>query len=353
MTTVSVVVATYNGAEYIEEQLCSIFSQSANISEIIVVDDCSTDNTLDVVRGLKDDRLLVKENSVNLGYIKNFERALSLASSDWVALCDQDDIWVSHKIESQLEFVSELNCDAVFSDALLVSFSGEELGATLSDVYIPKEFSSDGAIDFRSFYLANCVTGCTLMIRRKMLEKAIPFPSSVPHDWWLAYVAAAGNGVAYQSQCLVKYRQHEKNAIGAAVSQRKFSFDFLVRTLKRLNPWTLVRKKRVWHYGIKNRLEVMAEYEKKTKGSVTSELAGLDKWILEKINGQVSLESRQIFSADNQNSPIFSIARKRGFVRKKGLMKRFATIYSMRAYERAIILIYGLAFSLIALPVIF
>lgn len=97
---ITVAMATYNGQSYIRQQLNSILNQTYQELEIIIVDDCSSDNTLELITSFKDERITVLSNDYNMGVAKSFERAIENSSGDYIALCDQDDIWVANKLET-------------------------------------------------------------------------------------------------------------------------------------------------------------------------------------------------------------------------------------------------------------
>lgn len=116
---ISVCIATYNGEKYIKEQLLSILPQLGKKDEVIISDDHSTDNTLDIVKGLNDNRIKIVMNNREKGYTSNFENALSYAIGDYIFLSDQDDIWMSNKVDYCIAELKEY--DLVVSDAILIN----------------------------------------------------------------------------------------------------------------------------------------------------------------------------------------------------------------------------------------
>ena len=109
----SICLATYNGVQFVVRQLDTVIKQLQDIDEIIVVDDCSTDDTVQFIQHTYGDRVKVFVNEQNMGAIKNFEKAISLATGDIIFLCDQDDIWEDHKVETVLNVFDEQNADFV------------------------------------------------------------------------------------------------------------------------------------------------------------------------------------------------------------------------------------------------
>ena len=112
---ISVAMTTYNGEKYLKEQIDSILSQSEKDIELIICDDCSTDNTNKILSDYteKDKRVHVYKNELNLGYVKNFEKAISLCSGDYIALSDQDDIWLPEHLSVLLKHLKNTNCSLV------------------------------------------------------------------------------------------------------------------------------------------------------------------------------------------------------------------------------------------------
>jgi glycosyltransferase involved in cell wall biosynthesis len=208
---VSIAIATYNGEKYLCEQLDSIKNQTYSDLEIIICDDGSTDTTWSILQNYAhaDSRIKIFRNERNLGLVKNFEKAISLCTGDFIALSDQDDIWLPEKIKTLLYTIK--SCDLIHSDASLIDENNTVFEKSFSS-YSNKNHSND----FLGYLFGNNVTGCTALFRRSLLEGHLPFPEEVHvHDWWIAILAAKNNGVTYLHQPLIHYRQHNNNQIGA------------------------------------------------------------------------------------------------------------------------------------------
>lgn len=218
---VSVALAAYNGERFIAEQLRSILAQSVPVDEIIVADDGSRDATLEVVHAELTDftgRVMVLEpQAKSLGVAQNFARALAACTGEFIALCDQDDVWHVDKIARLLDGLGDGLL--VFSDARLV----DDAGAPFDES--PTLFDGLGLTDWERARIAqgdawavllrrNVVTGATALLRRELLELAGVFPNSWVHDEWLAVVAAACGGVRLVAEPTIDYRQHSANQIG-------------------------------------------------------------------------------------------------------------------------------------------
>lgn len=216
---VSVVLCSYNGEKYIEEQLKSIVNQSVKPDEIIVCDDRSTDNTVAIVNKVLSQSSIdykIKINERNMGVIKNFEHAIELATGDIIFLSDQDDVWHYKKIETiKREFEKDESCIMVFTDAELVDKERKKLGVNLWRTvhFSEKMLSDNNLIDI----LLNrpIVTGATMAFRKELFEKIRPFPEWCLHDEWIAINASVYGSVKAIEFSLIEYRQHESNLVGA------------------------------------------------------------------------------------------------------------------------------------------
>ncbi len=248
--TISVVLCTHNGARFIEEQLSSILAQERLPSEIVISDDASSDGTLDVVETFlagarvahPEIRFHVVKNLAPLGVVRNFEAALRLATGSFIALCDQDDVWLPSKLRvlaARLE--NDPSLALLHSDARLVGEHGDPLGLSLFDALrisrsiLRQERKSGG---FPQLMKRNIVTGATVLFRRSLLDVAGDFPRSWVHDEWLAAVGAATTAIDYEAAELIDYRQHSQNQIGA--QQLNFSARF-----ERLRAGRTVRNERL------------------------------------------------------------------------------------------------------------
>lgn len=223
---VSVAMATYQGAPYLEAQLRSIISQTHPVDEIVVADDGSGDNTLDLAREIlagSDARVVILEGEPRrLGVAANFERALHACTGEVVVLADQDDVWVPNRVERLLaEFAADDGCVLVASDARLVDSAGLPIGGTLFGALPVRStelaaLASPGAFDL--LLRRNLLTGATMAVRPALLRSALPIPAPWIHDEWLAIAAAATGRIRVLSDPLIDYRQHGSNQIGVSAS---------------------------------------------------------------------------------------------------------------------------------------
>lgn len=208
---ISIAMATFNGEKYLRDQLQSIYNQTYNKIEVIVCDDLSTDKTVEILEEFANTYGLVYQiNDSHLGLVKNFEKALSLARGDYIALSDQDDIWYPNKLELLINNIG--SCSMIFSAVQVI----DENGNPHNNPIIVSEYSRDHTekVNFSDFIETAWVLGCTGLIEKSLLEKTLPFPNGVMfHDWWLTMAAIKmGNGIKYIHKPTIKYRQHGDNA---------------------------------------------------------------------------------------------------------------------------------------------
>ena len=201
---ISVCLATYNGAQHIREQLDSILPQLGRDDEVIVSDDLSIDETLEIITSYGDARVKILPTKSRLGPVANFQRALTAAIGDIVFLSDQDDIWEPNKVATSLRVLE--SCDLVVSDCVIIDANNE----VISDSFFARRNSGPGLLKnlFKNTYL-----GCCMAFRSEVLDTALPFPPSVNmHDEWIGLVAQALFRVKYTDDKLIRYRRHNSNA---------------------------------------------------------------------------------------------------------------------------------------------
>ena len=209
---ISVVMATYNGARYIKEQLDSILYQSVQSDEVIIRDDCSTDNTVEIVKSFIEENGLnhwrLETNTKNIGWKANFHTLLTETKGDIIFLCDQDDIWLEDKVKKLTEVLVE-NRDIELIASEFTVFSkkkpvrkkaGKE---TLERLTMKPSF-------FHLHY-----PGAVYVIRRNLVDELEPYwDETMPHDAQLWVLSTIRHSVAIYHQPLILYRRHENTATG-------------------------------------------------------------------------------------------------------------------------------------------
>ena len=207
---ISVVMCTYNGALYLKEQLDSIMNQTYPAWEVIIFDDCSTDDTSAIIQSFAQRYPSIKfrENTHRMGVQANFAAVISEAKGDYIACCDQDDVWMPFKLERLLEVVGNNKDVLVCSDAYLIDNKGQVMSNSFFKEYGFKTNLSLGEYILKD----NNVTGCTMMFASSLKEKLYPFPMHYYyHDRWLGIVASVYGKIIFCEDKLIGYRQHETN----------------------------------------------------------------------------------------------------------------------------------------------
>lgn len=265
---VEILMATYNGAQYVGEQIDSILNQTYSHWRLLVNDDGSSDGTVGIVKAYaeKDERiqLLSLENKRH-DAAGNFLALLAVSSAPYVMFCDQDDVWRSNKVEMELRAVQLLEKEdgrdvpaLVFTDSRIVDEELRPLGSS---------FASMMAFDAKVVGLAqlmvdNVAQGCTMMLNAALVREALsaPFdPLFLMHDYWAIVLAAACGKIRFLSDMTLEYRQHGNNVYGANCIERT-TLDGLLHVLR--NPSVL----RGW-------LRKLSHEEKKFQGRARALLA--------------------------------------------------------------------------------
>ena len=227
--SISVALCTHNGSRFIAEQVRSICLQSLPPTEIVLSDDASTDDGIEVARatlaaclrerpGLAIDFRVIR-NVPALRVTKNFEQAARACTGDLIALSDQDDVWHPDRLARMVApFDQRPDLLLLHTDARLVDGALKDLGQSLFHALEVQPFELawiHGGRAFDVFLRRNLVTGATTLFRRALLEQALDFPKEWLHDEWLGIVASAIGRVDVLEEALIDYRQHESNQIGA------------------------------------------------------------------------------------------------------------------------------------------
>lgn len=214
---VSIAMATYNGAQYLREQLDSLAAQTRPPDELVVTDDGSTDSTLEILADFAKSApfpVRLFENPINLGYNKNFEKAAKLCTGDIVFFCDQDDVWLPQKIDTVVnEFCRSKDIMVVMNDANVTD-----------SLLNPKGFTQFYNIRLSGLTLEYFNTGCCSAHRKCWQELALPLPDEAPYfDMWINLFAKDCGLALFIPRPLQLYRRHGENASDYILSEKKGS----------------------------------------------------------------------------------------------------------------------------------
>lgn len=216
MRNISIALTTYNGSRYIKKLLESIFLQKMDFQELIICDDNSTDGTIKILQEYAnlDIRVKLHLNSSNLGFKKNFEKAIGLCSGDYIALCDQDDIWLPNHLDTLYNGIGDAMLACGVSE--IIDAEGIRQNITLHKIKNYNKIDNDKASIFRFIsYYQNPFQGASMLLRRDFLEKVLPIPSEVKyHDVWFAINACLLNSFVFIDEPVTLYRLHNDNASG-------------------------------------------------------------------------------------------------------------------------------------------
>lgn len=203
---ISIAICTYNGSLYIKKQIDSILNQTYKNIEIVVVDDDSTDNTYQILNEYAAlySQIKLTKNNENLGFNKNFEKAISLCTGSYIAISDQDDIWIFEKLQVLYDSIKDYGL--IYSNSKLIDSDGNDLNRLLEKRNLYK------GNDSRFFILGNIASGHTMLIKREMLSVFLPIPENVVYDWWFALVAANYGQLNSVNEVLTFHRRHGNNA---------------------------------------------------------------------------------------------------------------------------------------------
>lgn len=229
MRKIGVAMCTFNGEKYLKEQLDSILNQTVKVDEIVVCDDKSTDKTLEILEeySIKYPTVFkIFKNEITLRSVKNFEKAISLTTSDYIFLSDQDDFWKGNKVEKTLSFFdSNPDLDAVFSNANFIDENSKILGNNLwNSIYFNSDLVGYNELFKYIVLKRNVVTGAAFCFKKQVKDYVLPFPviPQFHHDHWMAFLVSQKNKLGFIIEELISYRLHDKQQVGSSLKESKF-----------------------------------------------------------------------------------------------------------------------------------
>ncbi len=220
---IDIVLATYNGHRFLPELMKSLLEQKEANTRILIRDDCSIDSTCDLLKEYAEEfpnRLSLQSSMrPGEGASANFGRLLLSTDASYILLCDQDDVWDLDKVNISLQCIQNLEAEFGKDMPILVHTDLRVVDRNLtiiSESFFQFQNLDKHAKSFKELLVQNMVTGCTVIVNRALLSKALPVPvDAIMHDWWLALVAAAFGKIGFIDRATISYRQHSNNTVGA------------------------------------------------------------------------------------------------------------------------------------------
>lgn len=223
---ISVALATYNSKKYVKEQLDSIRTQSVAVDEVVIVDDCSIDGTIEYVERYINEYKLhgwkIIQHTVNKGFIRTFTDAISATSGDIIILCDHDDIWLNNKVEVIKNTFDE------HSEVLALATSFKKIDGDGNEISVRQKknhannnlirrsviYNGLNKMTLKDVAVYNISPGCTCAIRSIIKDEYLLEEHEIPHDWKVNIIAACMGGLYYLDQPTTLYRIYGANTIG-------------------------------------------------------------------------------------------------------------------------------------------
>lgn len=221
---IDILMATYNGMPYLREQIESIIGQTYADWNLLISDDCSSDETVAVIEEYvqRDSRIKLVSSESRYGCAKsNFINLVKYSSAEYAMFCDQDDVWLPNKIELTIGCMHELEKSHERAAALLVftdMFVVDENLSVIADSFEALSNIDPERVLFRQLLAQSVGAGCTMMINRVLiglLNESSDVENMIMHDWWASLIAACFGSIGHVAVSTSLYRQHSDNSVGA------------------------------------------------------------------------------------------------------------------------------------------
>jgi len=214
---ISVCIPTYNGEKYLKKQLDSILAQLGQADEVVISDDSSIDNTINIIKSYSDRRIRLFENNSFKSPTFNLENALLKARGDYIFLADQDDIWMANKVETCLERI--VGYDVLVSDCTIIDENDAQLQSSFYEINHSKK-------GFANNFIKNSYLGCCMLLNRSILDYVLPFPKGIAmHDIWIGLNVEFVGKSKFTAEKLIMYRRHGEN-MSPTAGKSNFSISF-------------------------------------------------------------------------------------------------------------------------------
>lgn len=220
---ISIILATYNSAPYLNETIDSILRQDCSDWRLMISDGGSTDSTLEIIEQYTQkhpDKITMLSAEKSLFVCENFSVLLDKSSSDYVMFCDHDDIWLPSKISKTRAAMKRAEQQYGNQTPLLVFTDTQVVDKnlnTLSNSNLKYQNLDPKRLDLNQLLLQNVPSGCTMMMNRRLVDLSKPIPpQAVMHDHWVSLVATAFGKIIFIDKPTMLYRQHDSNYYGAS-----------------------------------------------------------------------------------------------------------------------------------------
>lgn len=234
-----ILLSTYNGSQYLPELLASLEVQSNQNWKLLVRDDGSTDKTIQIIESFQlhypNKIRLIRDHGANLGCSKSFMKLLEYADSEYIMFCDQDDVWLSDKIEKSLAKIQELEYYYDSDTPLLVftdmKIADRDLNIIHDSFWHYQRLDSDITKDWKKLLAQNVITGCTIIMNQAAKKVSLPFAlEEMLHDHWIGVNVAKYGKIDYIDAPTLLYRQHCANVEGA----HSFTYLYIIQKIKNI-----------------------------------------------------------------------------------------------------------------------
>lgn len=256
---ISIAMATYNGAKFLEAQLDSIATQTRMPMELVICDDASTDETINIIKAHSLAPIIkLVINPTNLGVVASFKIAASLChSKNYVAFCDQDDIWHTYKLEKNYNAISNFADEnipvLVYSDAVFINASKN---------IINKSFMNEMGIDkyqhiYQTVLFGSIMLGCSIMINPSLRNYLLAMPDQLifNHDAWMSLIGFSFGVCHFIQDPLLDYRKHDQNST-ISIFEKKSNINRLTIQLK-----AIFSEKQYLNHEIELAKNILGKYE--------------------------------------------------------------------------------------------
>lgn len=267
---IDILLSTFNGAKYLREQFDSVLKQTYPHWRIIIRDDGSKDDTINIINDylkLYPEKIkLITDNFGNMGACQSYAKLIGLSDADYIMFADQDDVWLKDKISISMGKMIEYEKKNSKLIPILIHTDLKVVDNRLNCInesFMNYQGLNGNRVHLNQLILQNCVTGCTVLFNKSLKDIIFPINNKARmHDWWIATIASIFGKIIYIDQVTICYRQHSSNTIGA---KKKYN---IIMTL--LKPFKLNKVKKDLYLAIyqaksilENKKDELSDYQKK------------------------------------------------------------------------------------------